>query len=367
MGYPTDGLADVERVRRWLANLGRPERLADPDMRALLRAHGKDPGQGPLDAGRAARALLEEAIAALEPDGGTGAASLPHRVLVTCFVEGIKSQAAAARLGLSERQLSRERSRAMTLLAQQLVPPLGGMPSAPPPPPDPFLCRTALDRALVDAIGAGGRVSVTGGPGAGKTALVAARAARQGRTFWLGGFALELPSVLFELGEHLASEDASLAGYVRGALPTPHLGLATRIALTALAKRRRLLVFDDFDDADPAVEAFVGEVADRLPLASVVTITRACRRGPRHVAIPPFTVAETRTMLGLHGIEADARMAAELHRWTGGNPRVVVAAARRLAAATGGLVPAEAAGVPRVPASVLAGLRGLTQAARRAA
>ncbi|HEX2057527.1 MAG TPA: endo-1,4-beta-xylanase, partial [Actinomycetota bacterium] len=44
---------DEALTRRWLANLSRPERLADGDMRALLRAHARDAAGPPFEAGDA--------------------------------------------------------------------------------------------------------------------------------------------------------------------------------------------------------------------------------------------------------------------------------------------------------------------------
>ncbi|MDQ3951680.1 MAG: hypothetical protein M3279_01770, partial [Actinomycetota bacterium] len=141
---------DETATRRWLAHLARPERLADAQMRALLRAHGRDASGSPAEVGGAAVRLIEDAVEALRPPPGTSPAqALPHRVLATCFLGGAKNRQAAGALGVSERQLSRERSRAISLLAAQLVPPSGaGSSAAPPALPDPLLPRAGLSDEL---------------------------------------------------------------------------------------------------------------------------------------------------------------------------------------------------------------------------
>ncbi|HYP23397.1 MAG TPA: hypothetical protein VEV43_07480, partial [Actinomycetota bacterium] len=262
---------DVARLRGWLSNLARPERLADAHMAALLRAHGRAVDGPALDVGRAGARLLTDAI-----DGLT-ATGLPHRVLDTCFVEGVKSRAAAARLGLSERQLSRERSRAIALLAAQLTPAHERVPcGAPPALPVPFLARPPLAEALAAALRMHRRVHVTGPPGCGKTSLIAAHAAASpARVFWYRPgpqAAVALPALLFDLGEHLAPDDPSLASYVRGALSDLDVGLATRVALAGLARRERLLVFDDARTIDAAAGSFRAEALARLPRLGLVEV-----------------------------------------------------------------------------------------------
>ena len=363
------GLVDEALTRRWLANLARPERLADSEMRALLRAHGRDAGGPPVEVGRAAAQLLQEAVDALRPPPGVPAArGLPHRVLTTCFLEGVKSSRAAGMLGLSERQLSRERSRAISLLAARLAPPCAGGPSAAPPAlPDPLLPRPQLSDALASALRVHRRVCVAGPAGAGKTVLVAAHAAAlPGRTFWYRVDARvnrALPSLLFDLGEHLAPDDPTLAAYARAALPDPDPGLATRIALAALAGPPRLLVLDGFGDGrvDAAVESFLDEVTARLSLATVVTIAREPRPGTR-VDVPPFGPEDVAALLALYGLPPDDGVAAALHAWTRGDGRSSAGAAEWLARrrSAGAL-----RDVLRSPALLGPNLRGLSRAARR--
>lgn len=359
---------DETLARRWLSNLTRPERLADPEMRALLRAHGRDAGASPIEAGRAAASLLEDAIEALRPPPGARASQrLPHRVLTTCFLEGTKSRQAAGLLGLSERQLSRERSRAISLLSAQLVPPQAAAPAAAPPAlPDPMLARPCLSEDLADALRAHRRVCVAGPAGAGKTVLVAALAAATPRTFWhrvAPGSRRVMPSLVFDLGEHLAPEDPALSRYVRTSLPDLDAGLATRLALAALAGAPRLLVLDGWGDGpvDPLVDAFLDEVAARLPLAAIVTIAREPRGGPI-VHVPPFDLAEVRALVALHGARADERLTAELHSWTEGQGRAVGAAAAWLGRRHDACAVREAL---RGQPSLSTNLRGLAGAARR--
>lgn len=346
---------DTALVRKWLTNLGHPERLADPEMRALLRAHGHPATGSPIDVGRAAMRLLEDAVDALASGPGAPAGGpLPHRVLTTCFVERTKNRAAAARLGMSERQLSRERSRAVELVAAQLRAPLRRPAAAPPALPRPLLARPGLEAELEEAVRSRGFVRVGGAPGCGKTVLVAAHAERRARVFWHDGGA-GLAAVLFELGEHLAPEDPALATYLRGSLPRPDLGLAARIALAGLAGRDRLLVFDD---PAPAVRPFVSAIVVRVPDARVVEIGR----GHADVDVPAFTLAETAALVDMHGAGAGRQVAAVLHSWTGGNPGLVAGAAHRLATR-----PPRTNEVLGGRALLLTNLRGLTRAARRAA
>ncbi|HEX2195697.1 MAG TPA: hypothetical protein VHJ76_02125 [Actinomycetota bacterium] len=356
-----NAFVDEATTRRWLANLARPERLADPEMRALLRAHGRDASGSAVDTGRAAAKLVEEAVDALRPPpGATARQALPHRVLTTCFLGGAKSRQAAAALGLSERQLSRERSRAISLLAAQLQPPAAAATSAGPPPlPDPLLPRPRLSEELVRALRGDRRVRVAGPPGAGKTVLVAAHAAAaRERVFWYRAGA-GLAPLLFELGEHLAPEDATLSEYVRAALPDPDPGLATRIALAALGARPRLLVVDGRTGG--SIDAFLAEVVARLPLVSVVTIARY-PRSPASIRVVPFDRAEVGALLELHGLAADERLAALLHSWTRGHAGAVAAAAAWLARPQRGGALQDSL---RAPAALARNLSGMAGAARR--
>src|SRR5687768_8280683 len=65
---PASALTD-DRLRRWLMLLRQPDRLGeDGEISSLLEMHGRRPaGTEAIDIGRAAAALLSEAIAGLEP------------------------------------------------------------------------------------------------------------------------------------------------------------------------------------------------------------------------------------------------------------------------------------------------------------
>lgn len=326
---------DVAATRRWLADLGRPERLATPEMRVLLRAHGRPAPAPALEAGRAAAQLLEDAIETLDPgDGSSRAERLPYRVLRTCFVDGTKNARAATLLGLSERQLSRERTRAVELLAAALAPPHAAGSASPPPLPSPFLARPGVAADLLDALRAHRRVHVCGPCGSGKTVVVAALAvAWRGRTFWHRATRRTgIASLLFELGDHLAPDDPSLAEYVRRSLPRPASDLGTTIALAALGGRERMLVLDGYD-GDPEVDAFLDDAVARLPQTAVVTIGRTRRRGAG-VTVPPLDRDELAALLALNGLEPRPDVVEELHRWTRGNARIAALVAGWMARAT---------------------------------
>lgn len=326
---------DEDTVRRWLVNLRRPDRLDDRALSALLRAHGRSPGGPGLRAGRAGAEFLREKIESLRPpDGAPPGEATAHRVLTTCFVEGRKSFQAAALLGLSERQISRERSRAIALLTAELR---GAAPDAALPlvPPAELIPRPDLERRLDAAAGAARRVHMTGCPGAGKTVLVEAWADGRDGGVFRHAFAPALDDgltgLLFALGDDLAPRDPTLRAYMQAALPRPDLGLAARIALAALRREPHLLVLDDFDAAaGRALEGFLYAAA-RLPSATIVTVGRRPAAGAiRSVAVPELTEDEVVALLRLRGFDEDA--AAPLHAWTGGNPRLVDTAVAWLAA-----------------------------------
>jgi hypothetical protein len=339
---------DDERTRRWVTNLRRPERLDDPVVREVLRAHGRAASGNPLDVGRAAAALLREKIDALcPPEDATTAERLPHLVLTTCFVEGAKSYQAAARLGLSERQLSRERGRAVSLLTAELARAPAARRGAPPPRERTFVPRPALAARLDDLLARSRRVHVHGPPGAGKTHAVAAFADAQERAVhWLTvpRLGAELSTLLFDLGEILAPDDPALAAYMHGSLPAPNPGLATRLALRSLGGCDRLLVFDAADPlaGDAATAAFLDEAAARLPLLRIVTVGRAAGPGPG-LAVPPFTDPEVRALLDLRSVPDAPALAPRLRAWTRGNARLVDLSARLAGAASPGEAAAAAA------------------------
>jgi ATP/maltotriose-dependent transcriptional regulator MalT len=299
--------------------------------------------------GRAAAELIRDKIEALRapPEAGR-AQQLPHLVLETCFVDGAKLFQAAGRLGLSERQLTRERTRAIGLLKAELETSAAVRSYRPEPVPaiGGYLPRPGQTRNLKAALERARHVNVSGAPGIGKTSLVAALAADEAAStsvFWYKfrpGMNAALSSILFDLGEYVASEDVfDLADYMDGALPSPDTGLATRLALRALDGRRRLLVFDDYHVAEEnePVLGFLEELAARLPLVRVITVGRR-RLLSAHdvdtVEIAPFSRSESTELMIRLKVSCSAQMARRLHAWTGGNPHLLKLAASWLKTAT---------------------------------
>lgn len=338
------------KLRRWLARLGQPDRLDDPELARLLRAHGRLPDStSTLELGRAAADLIRDKIDGLKaPTGARREQELPHLVLRTCFVDGAKLFQAAGRLGLSERQLSRERARAIALLRAELESALTAQAYRPEPVPAivGFLQRPAQTRTLKAALEAHRHVQVSGAPGIGKTSLVAALAAEarlSSSVYWYKfrpGINDSLNSVLFDLGEYVASENVfELSHYMNQALPAPDAALGTRLALRALDGRPRLLVFDDYhavEDEVP-VRGFLEELATRLPLIRVVTIGRhrqVASETTGLVEIAPLSRSETADLLTRLRVSCTTQMARKLHAWTHGNPHLVKLAASWLKTAT---------------------------------
>jgi ATP/maltotriose-dependent transcriptional regulator MalT len=187
---------------------------------------------------------------------------------------------------------------------------------------------------------------VGGAPGIGKTSLVAAlasEAADSSSIFWYKfrpGMNAGLTSILFDLGEYGTSENFfDLADYMDGALPSPDMGLATRLALRALDGRRRLLVFDDYHVAEEnePVLGFLEEIAARLPLVRVITVgRRRLLAAPEMttVEIAPFTRTESMALLARLKVSCSPQTARRLHTWTGGNPQLLKLAASWLKTAT---------------------------------
>ena len=112
-------LTDVQ-VRHWLANFHIPEALADDAMRTLLRAHGRPCTASVIQVANEASALILDRITSLVPPRGAPSYTWrPYAVLVS-YARGDTVARAAIRLGMSERQVSRERARAVALLRGEL-------------------------------------------------------------------------------------------------------------------------------------------------------------------------------------------------------------------------------------------------------
>lgn len=341
---------DEEKVRRWLGLLRHPNRLDSPEVRALLRAHGRLPADAtPLDVGRAAARFLTDTIdrLAAPPDASAGE-RLPHAVLRTCFVDGAKLYQAAAKLGLSERQLTRERGRAISLLTAQLS--LGPLRSrfVPEEIPtiDDFVPRPDLVAAITETLGEGRSARVHGPPGIGKTSLVAEVAiaeSRRSAVWWYRfrrGVNDTLHAVLFELGQWLGSQGLTdLATYVTPNVAALDSAVASRIALRALADTNALVVLDDYQtvEDDLPISGFFDEALVRTPTLRLITSSRH-RPGTAHaraaIEVPPFRLEQTERLLLHAGTRRPRETIAKIHAWTGGNPHLVKLSASWLKSAT---------------------------------
>lgn len=350
---------DEGDLRRWLSLLGRPDRLADEaTLSDILLAHGRHPGNGSaVDLGRSAVQFLEDTIERLRPpEGASREEKLPYQVLKTCFIDGSKLWQAANKLGMSERQMTRERSRAISLLLAELAAGIHtdvgekelGREYRPEPIPAilGFMSRPAPTRTLRAALEEHRLVSVHGPPGVGKTVLVAElakNAAEDSPVLWYrlrAGVNDSLTAFLFELGEHFRAHGRrELAAYMSRALPTPDPALATRLALKELDGSQHLLVLDDYHvvEGDRAVAGLLEEAAARLPHFRAVTISRHRDAGfgvGATYPVPALTRAETRALLTHLGVEVSPQVAGKIHSWTGGISQLVKLAASWLKTAT---------------------------------
>ena len=288
-----------DQIRDALTHLHDPLRLDKPETRELLEMYGRMPSNPTKVAvGEAVASLLVEKIEAIRPPGNARPPlRLPYLVLKTCFVHG-KNPDAADELGLSERQLTRERASAIAVLRDELalVPLRLQVPPEHFPDTTNFVARPPVMDRLRTAVSDHRRVAVTGGADVGKTSLVAmfVREANFESVFWLTfrqGLNVSLAGFLWELANYLSRErKATLAEYLTESLPRPDMGIATRLALQALDDRsRRLLVLDGYQLAEKAAEvsAFVDEIVARIDRVRVITIGTANPHAPV-VEVPPL-------------------------------------------------------------------------------
>jgi hypothetical protein len=337
-------------VRRWLSLLRQPDRLSDPDLAALLHARGRMPAAtSPIAVGHAARDMLVQAIDRLRPDAsGPKQQELPYLVLKTCFVDGAKHVSAAERLGISPRQLTRERARAIRLLYAELTAAAAHQDEGPTYRPEPipaiadFLDRPGVRRSLAEMLAAHHLVHVHGPKGIGKTSLVAelaAQTAQRTPVLWhrfRAGVSMTFGAFAFELGEYLRSRGRpALADYMGSALPAPDLGIVSRLAIRDLADGPQLLVLDDCHVAsdDAGIGGFVEEATLRLPELRVVTVGRYREPGGAAFPMPPMTRLETQALLAQLGVRTGPVMGETVHAWTEGLPHLVTLAASWLKAA----------------------------------
>lgn len=359
-----------DAVRRWLAVLGEPERLVDPVLDELLRLTGRMPvGAQPAVVGRAGKQLLVEVIERLRPArGDSWQDQLTYRVLRTCYLEGVKAHAAVTRLGVSERQLSRVRSRAasrvhseLISLVEEVAGDIGAAAGAAAPvrlghqhryrlEPIPtiidFHARHDVAAALSEALRVRKVVHIHGPAGIGKTCLVADVAAGWAESLpvlWYRvrtGVNDTLPAVLFEVSEHLRGlAQPHLAEVMSASLPQIDASVISRVAVSELDAYRGVLVFDDYQmaEADPAIGAFLDDVTSRLAGLRIVTVGRHQEPRPscaQPVEVPPLTVDDTRMVLRKLGADVDDRLVSAVHEWTGGISQLVALAAAWLRIAT---------------------------------
>lgn len=344
---------EIATLRRWLRRLDTPGELAGPDLVALLRRHRRLPStDSPLAVGQAAVRLLTEAVERLRaPAGAPRNQQLPYIVLKTCYLDRTKRITAGMQLNMSERTLTRERTRALRLLQGELnSAPISGASSPHRAEPIPrisgFLDRPRYLRELDSLRTASKLVHVTGPRGVGKTCLVAEH---------VSGAASDLPVVWYQLrqglNDTLVTFLLDLVGTLGNQLPIEHTqtltdaltrhdsGIASRVALHALNDTKMLLVLDDYDltEQDPGFTGFIEEATGRLGGLSVITISRhreRSRTGAAVLHLPPLTPDETAALLSHLRIDADQPLLDTLHRWTGGLPQLVKFAASWIKSAT---------------------------------
>ncbi len=212
-----------------------------------------------------------------------------------------------------------------------------------PPAHPPLVGREALLEGCLPILLAGQAIALSGASGAGKTTLGAALAATwpTPARFWhtfRASFNDQLPGFLFALGAFLRRHgSAALWQQViasKGRLDDANLALGlARYDLETIRSARPLLCLDEVDLLRPVERA--EELPAHTQLLEFISGLRGCAPllliGQRAVlevdayqslsGLPPEAVAELLHRAGIPFTEAEL---AHLHRYTGGNPRLLV-------------------------------------------
>jgi ATP/maltotriose-dependent transcriptional regulator MalT len=324
--------------------LREPYRLGvDPAIGHILIATSND--VAPAAAGQLAAQRLIDAVERLRrPDDADRHERLPYLVLKTCFVDGVKMLAAADRLVLSRRQLTRECGRAVERLHGELVSHVQrpaaarGYAGEPLPTIAQFMPRPHVTNELGARLGRASLVHVHGPKGVGKTSLVADYAANAARTrpvIWYRfrpGMNTSWSSLSFDVADYLKSRGhGEAAEYLGRTLGSADPALVARILIRDLRDEDSLFVFDDFHLAedDPHIGGFLDEASSRLPTLSIIAIGRHRPDGPveNTYEVPPLNASETHALLGQLDVRVKPDMAELIRDWTQGVTHLVRLAA----------------------------------------
>jgi hypothetical protein len=111
------------QIRTWLDRLAKGRVVYDPELVAVMRAHGYGAtGKTRAEVARDGDQFVRERVEALRTrPGASTREQMPHAT-ARLWIEGWTSARAAKQLHVSERSLSRERSRAVALLRDALTP-----------------------------------------------------------------------------------------------------------------------------------------------------------------------------------------------------------------------------------------------------
>jgi tetratricopeptide (TPR) repeat protein len=206
----------------------------------------------------------------------------------------------------------------------------------------PPIGRAATIEFALRELLAGRSVALTGAGGVGKSTVGAALlAAWPGRAvFWhtfRPGLNDDLSSLMFSLGHYAHGAGAPalwaqlLAGEGRVGPPAQALGFL-RMDLEAIAARRPLLCFDEVDllhtsTGDPRRKQHIQVLELLESLRGVVPLLLIGQRVyvdvDVHCPLEPLPPDEARELLRCLGLEPDATTLRRVHRFTGGNPRLL--------------------------------------------